>query len=68
MTKRITAAKAYQSVTKLNVFEQAEANRMTEVVKMTKTIRARRPSVSFGKAVLIAKRAYRMGVRSVFAN
>lgn len=69
MTKRITAqqaGKAYEMIRK-DVFQQREADKMKETIKLVKVLKCRK-GYTIAQAALIAKRAYRLGVRSVFAN
>lgn len=65
MTKRITANKAgmiYSTQYAKNVFEQKEADKMKEVIKLVKILQARGHKIT--TAAPIAKRAYRMGIRA----
>lgn len=72
MSKQITARQAqlHYIMSSKNVLEiaaeKAAQHQMKETIKLVKTLKCR--GKQFSAAVKIAKRAYRMGVRSVFAN
>ncbi len=65
MAKRITANQAgmiYSTQYQKDVFQQKEASKMNQVIKLTKIL-VQRNGLPFAKAAQVAKRAYRMGIR-----
>ncbi len=73
MSRQVSAREAQRNyiMTSKNVFEiaaeKAAKTQTTEIIKLVKILKCRK-GYTLAQAAPIAKRAYRMGIQSVFTN